>query len=83
MITILAMVVFFVIMRGIRRHYDNVNVELAADEEDKVLPTRVHAIVLVSGSTSRRCGSGVRQGDPPQHRSRASASPPTTSPRSG
>ncbi len=47
-ITILAMVVFFMIMRGIRRHYDNVELELAADEEDKVLPTRVHAIVLVS-----------------------------------
>jgi amino acid transporter len=47
-IAILAMVVFFLIMRGIRRHYDNVNAELAADEEDKVLPTRVHAIVLVS-----------------------------------
>jgi len=46
-ITILAMIIFFVIMRGIRRHYDNVNEELAADEEDKVMPTRVHAIVLV------------------------------------
>jgi amino acid transporter len=47
-ITILAMVVFYMVMRAIRRHYDNVNEELAADEEDKVLPTRVHAIVLVS-----------------------------------
>ncbi|MGB0099095.1 MAG: APC family permease [Nocardioides sp.] len=47
-ITILAMVVFFVIMRAIRRHYDSVNEELAADEDDKLLPTRVHAIVLVS-----------------------------------
>ena len=47
-ITILAMIVFFVIMRGIRKHYDSVNEELAADEEDKVMPTRVHAIVLVS-----------------------------------
>jgi amino acid transporter len=47
-ITILAMVVFFVVMRAIRRHYDSVSDELAADEEDKVLPTRVHAIVLVS-----------------------------------
>lgn len=46
-ITILAMIVFFLIMIGIRRHYDNVNAELAADEEDKILPTRVHAIVLV------------------------------------
>ncbi len=46
-ITILAMAVFFVIMQGISRHYGNVALELAADEEDKVLPTRVHAIVLV------------------------------------
>ena len=47
-IAILAMVIFFVIMRSIRRHYDNVELELAAEEEDKVMPTRVHAIVLVS-----------------------------------
>ena len=47
-IAILAMVVFFMIMKAIHRHYDNVNAELAADEEDKVMPTRVHAIVLVS-----------------------------------
>lgn len=47
-IAILAMVVFFLVMRGIRRHYDNVAEELAAVDEDKVLPTRVHAIVLVS-----------------------------------
>src|SRR5689334_25067680 len=42
------MVAFFLIMRGIRRHYDNVQDELAADEQDKVMPTRVHAIVLAS-----------------------------------
>ncbi|MBA2952448.1 amino acid permease [Nocardioides sp. MAH-18] len=47
-ITILAMIVFFLIMRGIHKHYESVNEELAADEEDKVMPTRVHAIVLVS-----------------------------------
>jgi len=47
-ITILAMAFFFAIMQGIRRHYDNVRLELAADEEDKLLPTRVHAMVLVS-----------------------------------
>nr|WP_206444089.1 APC family permease [Nocardioides sp. KC13] len=47
-ITILAMGFFFVVMLGIRRHYDNVARELAADESDKVMPTRVHAIVLVS-----------------------------------
>jgi len=47
-IAILAMVFFFLVMRGIRGHYDKVAEELAAVEEDKVLPTRVHAIVLVS-----------------------------------
>jgi amino acid transporter len=47
-ITILAMIIFFLVMRAIRGHYDNVEQELAADEEDKLLPTRVHAIVLVS-----------------------------------
>jgi hypothetical protein len=47
-IAILAMAGFFALMQGIRKHYDNVQLELAADEEDKVLPTRVHAIVLVS-----------------------------------
>ena len=47
-ITILAMGTFYLVMKGIRRHYDNVERELAADEDDKLLPTRVHAIVLVS-----------------------------------
>jgi hypothetical protein len=47
-ITIIAMLVFFLIMKGIRSHYDRVAVELEADEQDKVMPTRVHAIVLVS-----------------------------------
>jgi hypothetical protein len=47
-ITILAMATFFVIMKGIRKHYDLVEDELAADDQDKVLPTRVHAIVLAS-----------------------------------
>ncbi|HEX3930535.1 MAG TPA: APC family permease [Nocardioides sp.] len=47
-IAILAMCVFFALMKAIRRHYDNVSRELAADDEDKILPTRVHAVVLVS-----------------------------------
>ena len=47
-ITILAMLFFFALMKAISRHYGNVEAELAADEQDKVLPTRVHAIVLVS-----------------------------------
>jgi amino acid transporter len=47
-IAILAMIIFFLIMKAIRRHYDNVQAELAADEDDKIMPTRVHSIVLVS-----------------------------------
>jgi hypothetical protein len=35
-------------MRAIRTHYRHVAVELAATSEDTFLPTRVHAIVLVS-----------------------------------
>jgi amino acid transporter len=47
-IAILAMGTFFMLMKGIRRHYDNVGHELAIEADDQVLPTRVHAIVLVS-----------------------------------
>jgi uncharacterized membrane protein YraQ (UPF0718 family) len=47
-IAILAMGIFFMIMRGIHRHYDNVGAELVVEEDDQTLPTRVHAIVLVS-----------------------------------
>ncbi len=47
-ITLLAMLFFFMVMRGIKTHYDRVQLELAAEEEDNVMPTRVHAIVLVS-----------------------------------
>ncbi|WP_240617140.1 APC family permease [Nocardioides speluncae] len=47
-IAILAMGAFFLLMKGISRHYAHVELELAADEGDKALPTRVHAIVLVS-----------------------------------
>jgi hypothetical protein len=35
-------------MRGIRTHYDNVGRELTVEADDQVLPTRVHAVVLVS-----------------------------------
>jgi hypothetical protein len=47
-IAILAMGVFFLLMKGIHRHYDNVADELTVEAGDQVLPTRVHAIVLVS-----------------------------------
>jgi len=47
-IAILAMVVFFAIMKGIRRHYDRVSDELIVGDDDPIMPTRVHAVVLVS-----------------------------------
>jgi hypothetical protein len=51
-IVFMAMPVLFLLMRGIRRHYDRVSAELAvgADEhpDAALLPSRVHAIVLVS-----------------------------------
>jgi amino acid transporter len=47
-IAILAMGTFFMLMQSIRKHYDNVGEELAIEADDQVLPTRVHAIVLVS-----------------------------------
>jgi amino acid transporter len=47
-IAILAMGTFFMVMQSIRRHYDSVAKELEIHEDDQVLPTRVHAIVLVS-----------------------------------
>ena len=48
---IAAMVVLFFLMLGIRRHYDRVRDELRVSEGDvdhQILPSRVHAIVLVS-----------------------------------
>lgn len=47
-IAIVAMIGVFMLMRGIGRHYDRVSDELAIDDSDVILPSRVHAIVLVS-----------------------------------
>jgi amino acid transporter len=48
---IAAMVVLFFMMQAIHRHYDRVREELRVSEDDadaQLLPSRVHAIVLVS-----------------------------------
>ncbi len=48
-IVLVAMPVLYVLMRGINRHYTNVSAELAvSDDETVVLPSRNHAVVLVS-----------------------------------
>ncbi|HEU5034107.1 MAG TPA: APC family permease [Mycobacteriales bacterium] len=47
-IAVVAMIVLFTLMRAIRGHYDKVRVELAPTDEEAMLPSRVHAVVLVS-----------------------------------
>jgi amino acid transporter len=47
-ISIAAMAMFYLLMLLIHRHYDRVAAELVAGESDTVLPSRNHAIVLVS-----------------------------------
>jgi len=49
-IVCIAMPILFLMMKGIRRHYDNVAAELEITEEydESTLPARNHAIVLVS-----------------------------------
>ena len=47
-IVVIAMPVIFWIMRSINRHYTRVAEELVPDEQGGMLPSRVHAIVLVS-----------------------------------
>ncbi len=49
-LALIAMALLYLLMLAIRKHYLRVRVELAVDEDSKnrVLPSRVHAIVLVS-----------------------------------
>ncbi|MGI8870920.1 MAG: APC family permease [Mycobacteriales bacterium] len=47
-IAIVAMVVIFAVMNGIRRHYDRVAAELVPTGDETILPSRNHVIVLVS-----------------------------------
>jgi hypothetical protein len=47
-LVVIAVPVLFALMRGIRRYYDRVALELAPDPGGMVLPARIHAVVLVS-----------------------------------
>ncbi|MCW2607716.1 MAG: DNA-binding protein [Frankiales bacterium] len=47
-IALIAMAVLFVLMRGIKSHYDTVRAELEPEDTDLPLPSRNHAVVLVS-----------------------------------
>jgi amino acid transporter len=47
-LVVVAIPMLYVLMRAIHRHYDRVRTELLPDDDGEVLPSRVHAIVLVS-----------------------------------
>jgi amino acid transporter len=47
-IAVVAMALLFLMMRGIRAHYDKVRAELRPTDDETLLPSRVHAVVLVS-----------------------------------
>ena len=47
-LVVIAIPALFVLMRTIHRHYTHVREELLPDEESELLPSRVHAVVLVS-----------------------------------
>ncbi len=47
-IVVIAMPLVFLLMTAIRRHYDTVDIELRPRPEGVLLPSRVHAVVLVS-----------------------------------
>ncbi len=47
-LVVIAIPLLFVMMQAIRRHYDRVSVELAPDPGGMILPSRIHAVVLVS-----------------------------------
>ncbi|MGY1603331.1 APC family permease [Geodermatophilus sp. SYSU D00815] len=47
-LVLLAMPVLFALMKAINRHYTNVAAQLVPDTDARLLPSKVHAIVLVS-----------------------------------
>lgn len=47
-LVLIAMPILFVLMKAINRHYSNVADQLVPDSDARMLPSKVHAIVLVS-----------------------------------
>jgi amino acid transporter len=47
-LVIVAMPILFALMKAINRHYSNVAAQLVPDTDARMLPSKVHAIVLVS-----------------------------------
>ena len=47
-LVMVAMPILFVLMKGINRHYSHVSEQLVPDSDSRMLPSKVHAVVLVS-----------------------------------
>ena len=47
-LVLVAMPILFLLMRAIHRHYSNVSGQLVPDTDSRLLPSKVHAVVLVS-----------------------------------
>ncbi|MFW3169674.1 APC family permease [Geodermatophilus sp. CPCC 206100] len=47
-LVLLVMPILFLLMKAINRHYSNVSQQLVPDTDSRTLPSKVHAIVLVS-----------------------------------
>jgi amino acid transporter len=47
-LVLVAMPLIFLLMKAINRHYSNVSAQLVPDSDVRMLPSKVHAIVLVS-----------------------------------
>jgi amino acid transporter len=47
-LVVIAVPLLWLMMRGVRRHYDSVRQELTTEPDGMVLPSRIHAVVLVS-----------------------------------
>ena len=78
-IAIAAMIVLFVLMQGIHRHYDRVAAELVVDEDEDTVAARRGCTrsCWSPRSTSRRCGRSPTPGPPARRPSRRSRSTST------
>ncbi len=47
-LVLVAMPILFALMKAINRHYSNVSAQLVPDADARMLPSKVHAVVLVS-----------------------------------
>ena len=63
-LVVIAMPVLFALMKAIERHYRHVGEELAPGPGGISMPSRIHAVVLVSPGPADAAGTRVRQGHP-------------------